>query len=180
MTARGVNRVTIVVRDLNHGKAFYSQLLGATFHSMNDADAEKFGIRVAAAWDAGIELVSPIPGRESTASQFLEKHGEGLMGVVFEVDDVDAAKAAAEQLGVRATYALEYDKQTIDKIPPGPVSKVRGVLSRGHRPTERRGRHRPVRGALVGPDPPPNGSLRFHGQPAPGTSTRTVWMRPAR
>jgi len=125
MNARGVNRVTMVVRDLEHGKAFYSKLLGTTFHSMNDEDAERFGIRVAASWDAGIELVSPIPGRESTASQFLEKHGEGLMGVVFAVDDVDAAKAAAEQLGVRATYALEYDKQTIDKYLQGRFPKYK-------------------------------------------------------
>src|SRR5574340_1402396 len=115
MRARGVNRVTMVVRNLEQGVAFYSKLLGATFHSMNEEDAEKFGIRVMASWDAGIELVSPIPGRESAASQFLKKHGEGLMGVVFAVDDVDAAKAAAEELGVPATYTLEYDKQTIDK-----------------------------------------------------------------
>jgi methylmalonyl-CoA/ethylmalonyl-CoA epimerase len=114
MKPHGVNRVTMIVRDLEQGKAFYSNLLGATFCAVHDAEAERFGIRCVIAWNAGIELVSPLPGRDSYARRFLEKHGEGLAGVVFAVKDVDEAKAAAEELGVRITYALDYGKDIID------------------------------------------------------------------
>lgn len=111
--ARGINRVTMIVRDLEQGKAFYAKLLGATFCSVNDAEAERFGIQCVIAWDAGVELVCPLPRRDSPASRFLEQHGEGLAGVVFAVVDVDEAKAA-DELGVRTTYTIDWGKDIID------------------------------------------------------------------
>ena len=58
MKQRGINRVTMAVWDLEEGKAFYSKLLGATFHPVHDEDAAAHGVVCAIAWDAGIELVA--------------------------------------------------------------------------------------------------------------------------
>jgi len=60
MRPRGVNRVTVIVRDLEQGEAFYSKLLGATFCSVNDAEAERFGIRCVAALDRFAQRYCPI------------------------------------------------------------------------------------------------------------------------
>jgi methylmalonyl-CoA/ethylmalonyl-CoA epimerase len=115
MSLRGVNRVIVAVRDLEKSKAFYSQVLGATFHEANWTGAP-FGIDVAISWDAGIELIAPMAGRERDCviAPFLEHRGEGVMNVVFGVDDGDQAKRRAETAGVRATHSLDYAQSEID------------------------------------------------------------------
>lgn len=115
MKQRGVNRVTMAVWDLAKGQAFYSKLLGATFHPVHAGDAAAHGIECAIAWDAGVELVAPLPERPSFVRRHLEKNGEGLLGAVFAVPDVDASRGAAEELGVRIIGSLDYDQATIDR-----------------------------------------------------------------
>ena len=113
---RGVNRVMIAVHDIEQAKQQYSDLLGATFV---DADwtGEPFGIKVSIAWDAGIELCAPMPGREkdSAVSPFLAHRGEGIMNVFFGVDDGDAANARASALGYGCVNALDYTQEEIDE-----------------------------------------------------------------
>jgi methylmalonyl-CoA/ethylmalonyl-CoA epimerase len=128
MKPLGVNRVTIAVKDLEKGMDFYAKLLGATFHRATAEDVVTLGIRVAMSWDAGIELVSPMPDRESFITEFLEQRGEGLMGVVFAVDDVEAAHKAAQDLGVGVWYELDYDQETIDKHLQGRFTKYKEYM----------------------------------------------------
>lgn len=115
MGLRGVNRVLIAVHDLDAARKRYEDLLGAHFEDARWTGAP-FGIAVAIAWDAGIELCAPLPGRErdSAVSAFLERHGEGVMNVFFAVDDVDAAARRAEACGVARVHALDYSAQEID------------------------------------------------------------------
>lgn len=116
MGLRGVNRIMIAVFDIEKAKQQYSELLGATFH---DADwtGEPFGIRVSIAWDAGIELCAPLPGREndSAISQFLARSGEGIMNVFFGVDDGDAANKRAAEAGYDCIGSLDYTQDEIDQ-----------------------------------------------------------------
>ena len=108
MGLRGVNRIMIAVHDINKAKKQYSDLLSATFL---DADwtGEPFGINVSIAWDAGIELCAPMPGREkdSAISQFLEKRGEGIMNVFFGVDNGDEANERASSHGYDCVGSLD-------------------------------------------------------------------------
>ena len=73
------------------------------------------GIEVAMSWDAGIELVAPLPGRESFVKSIIETRGEGLIGVVFALDNVDEARSAAERLGIRIWHSLDYSPDEIDR-----------------------------------------------------------------
>lgn len=124
MALRGVNRVMIAVHDMEKAKRLYSDLLGATFR---DADwtGEPFGISVAIAWDAGIELCAPLPGREndSAVSPFLAQRGEGIMNVFFGVDDGDAALERASGQGYRCVNALDYTQEEIDRHLDGLFSR---------------------------------------------------------
>lgn len=128
MKPQGVNRVTIAVKDLEKGIDFYTRLLGATFHEATAEDVVTLGIRVAMSWDAGIELVSPMPDRESFITDFLEQRGEGLMGVVFAVDDVEEAYAAAQALGVGVWYTVDYDQEEIDRHLQGRFTKYKEYM----------------------------------------------------
>ena len=86
MGLRGVNCVMIAVHDLEKAKRHYGELLGATFMDAHWT-GEPFGISVSIAWDAGIELCAPLPGREkdSAVAQFLAHRGEGVMSVFSEL-----------------------------------------------------------------------------------------------
>jgi methylmalonyl-CoA/ethylmalonyl-CoA epimerase len=128
MKPQGVNRVTIAVKELEKGMDFYAKLLGATFHEATAEDVVTLGIRVAMSWDAGIELVSPMPDRESFLTEFLEQRGEGLMGVVFAVDDVDEAYKAAQALGIGVWYTVDYNQEEIDKHLQGRFTKYKEYM----------------------------------------------------
>jgi 4-hydroxyphenylpyruvate dioxygenase-like putative hemolysin len=116
MTTNGVNRIMIAVRDLDGAKKKYSGLLGATFMDAHWT-GEPFGISVAIAWNAGIELCAPLAGREdsSAVSSFLARHGEGVMGVFFNVSDGTAAMDRAKCHGYNSVHCLDYTQDEIDQ-----------------------------------------------------------------
>lgn len=116
MGIQGVNRIMIAVHDIEHAKRQYHDLLGATFIDANWT-GNPFGISVAIAWDAGIELCAPLPGREtdSAVSPFLATHGEGVMNVFFNVDDGDAAMEKAAAQGYGCLTSLDYTQDEIDQ-----------------------------------------------------------------
>jgi catechol 2,3-dioxygenase-like lactoylglutathione lyase family enzyme len=107
MKPLGINRVVIAVRDLDRAVRFYSELLGATFHDAS-AGAEPFGIKAALSWDAGIELVAPLPGRDSVIARSIEESGQGLRQVIFAVDDVDEARLKLEHMGIGVVQTIEF------------------------------------------------------------------------
>ncbi|MDG2303727.1 MAG: VOC family protein [Candidatus Binatia bacterium] len=125
MKQRGVNRVTMAVWDLEKGKEFYTKLLGAKFEPVNDADAEAYGVRCSISWNAGIELVSPVDGRDSRIRTFLETNGEGLAGVIFAVEDVDATKQKAEAADIPVLGGLDYTQEQIDEHLQGRFTKYK-------------------------------------------------------
>lgn len=125
MKQRGVNRVTMAVWDLEKGKEFYTKLLGAKFEPVNDADAEAYGVRCSIAWNAGVELVSPVEGRESRIRTMLEEHGEGLVGVIFAVEDVDASRDEAVKADIPIVAGLDYTQQQIDDHLQGRFTKYK-------------------------------------------------------
>ena len=112
MKPLGINRVVIAVRDIDRAVRFYSELLGATFHDAS-AGAERFGIKAALSWDAGIELVAPLPGRESFIARSIEESGEGLRQVIFAVDDVDEVRLKAEEMGVGVEQTIELTQDQL-------------------------------------------------------------------
>ena len=115
MKQKGINRIVIGVWDFEKGKEYLAKLLGAEFAPENtDGEAAAFGVRVAMAWESGIELISPIPGIESPIQKEMEANGEGIKGIVFAVDDADHAMAQGNELGLSSLYDLNYDQKQID------------------------------------------------------------------
>lgn len=124
MKPQGVNRVALAMKDSDKGMTLYSELLGATFHNAGWT-GEAFGFNVAMAWDAGIELCTPMPGRDSLVSQLVDQNGEGLLGVVFGIDDADAARDRAEELGMAVLLPIDYSQEEIDQHLQGRFKKYK-------------------------------------------------------
>jgi len=73
-----------------------------------DPGVGAFGLHnaVYAIGDCFLEVVSPTqPG--TTAGRYLERHGDGGYMVIFQFDDLDAARARAAALGMRVVWQLD-------------------------------------------------------------------------
>jgi hypothetical protein len=97
--------------------------LGLTFAEIVLDDLE---IRVLIDWDAGIELVSPLPGSGEPAqafTTFLGTRGEGLYSLVMDVDEVDGPEAIARRYGAEVEYRQHREVGTfvIDEVMLAPV-----------------------------------------------------------
>ena len=126
MAVRGVNRIIVAVRDIERSKSFYSDLLGAFFHEASWT-GEEFGIQVAISWNAGIELCAPLPGRENDCflTPLLKQRGEGIVNVVFDVDDADEAYARAKGMALPTVNAVDYSQDEIDAHLDGLFSRYK-------------------------------------------------------
>ncbi len=124
MKIKGINRIVIAVKDLQKGIDLYSELLGATFH-MASGTGEPMGIDVAISWDAGIELIAPLPGKDIFLGQLIEQNGEGIQSVVFEVDDADEALDAAKKAGMNDIVQIDYSAEEIEQHLEGMFKKYK-------------------------------------------------------
>jgi methylmalonyl-CoA/ethylmalonyl-CoA epimerase len=95
-----VHHVGIAVKDLKESVALFERLLGLKAH-IHDAPCQKVTEAIFT-FDRGLEidLVEPT-GPDSTVAKFLEKRGEGLHHIAFEVDDIDKDLKAMEAKGVQ-------------------------------------------------------------------------------
>ncbi len=125
MRERGVNRVVFAVWDLDTAKRTYERVLGATFIDVDPADTVPFGVSVSMAFDAGIELVAPLPDTDSWVRRRLAEDGEGLVGVVFAVPDADAARAEAEAAGATVFHTLDYGPDELEAKLGGAFTRYR-------------------------------------------------------
>ncbi len=94
-----VHHIAIAVNSLEQSIPLFEKLLGVKAH-ITGAPCQKV---TEARFDVGgveINLVEPM-GPESTVASFLEKRGEGLHHIAFEVDDVNAALKETEEKGFR-------------------------------------------------------------------------------
>ena len=105
----------IEVKDLEHKpNERGSEEIGATFHD-TEVEQAAYGLRASISWDAGIELITPLPGRDSEIKRRLETQGDGLAGVVFMLDDVEQAREAAERSSIVILFSEEFTSDQIEK-----------------------------------------------------------------
>lgn len=104
MRAR-MHRIAVAVKDLDKSIKDYEKLTGAKFHKTGDSVAQQAGVIVAAAWDAGVELVTPFPGSDHPMAKglddFIAARGEGIIAVGMATDDLDGAVAIAGEMGIK-------------------------------------------------------------------------------
>lgn len=96
-----VHHIGIAVKDLKESVALFERLLGLKPVSIEDAPCQKVSEAIYEVGDGmEIDLLEPT-GPESAVARFLEKRGEGLHHICFEVDDIDAELKAMEEKGVQ-------------------------------------------------------------------------------
>ena len=90
MVAHGIHHLGVAVRDLDAALDTYARLFGGALEhreTVADQGVEAAAVRVGS---GRVELLAPL-GADTPVGRFLEKRGEGMHHVAYEVEDVRVA-----------------------------------------------------------------------------------------
>lgn len=107
--------------------------LGDPFH---DPEVAQFGIHnaVMALGDTFVEVISPVEAGTAAGRHLERVGGDGGYMVMFQVDDIAAARARIDRLGVRVVYELERDGDTDIHLHPADVPGAIVAVDRMEQP----------------------------------------------
>ncbi|MCF6267896.1 MAG: methylmalonyl-CoA epimerase [Desulfuromusa sp.] len=95
-----INHIGIAVKSLENSIPFYRDELGMTFEGTEEVAEQKVRVAFLQIGESRIELLEPT-SEDSPIAKFLEKKGEGVHHMAYEVDDVVAALADLKYKGIR-------------------------------------------------------------------------------
>ncbi|GAB1421255.1 methylmalonyl-CoA epimerase [Anaerolineales bacterium] len=99
MSIHKINHLAIVVEDLESALIFWRDALGLKFEGQTDVEAEAVRVGFLDANGVHIELVQPTTS-DSGIAKYLEKKGQGMHHLCFDVDDVEAEMESLSAKGV--------------------------------------------------------------------------------
>ncbi len=94
-----INHVGIAVEDLGRASRVY-EAMGLSVQKVVEVPEQKVRVAFIPIGESTIELVQPT-SPDSTVAAYLEKRGEGLHHLALEVEDIEAALAELQALGMR-------------------------------------------------------------------------------
>lgn len=93
-----VHHVGVVVRDMEQAMRFYRDLLGLPVHKVEVMHDQGVKAALLQVGTSEIELLEPVVADNGVA-RYLERKGEGLHHICFEVDDVERDLGALKSRG---------------------------------------------------------------------------------
>jgi methylmalonyl-CoA/ethylmalonyl-CoA epimerase len=96
-----VHHIGIAVHDIDSALALYRDKLGCKIGLRRKLPDRKIEVQFLELPGAHLELLAPLSD-DSPISRFLEKRGEGMHHITYEVQDIDLALARLKADGVEA------------------------------------------------------------------------------
>jgi methylmalonyl-CoA/ethylmalonyl-CoA epimerase len=94
-----IEHIGIAVKDIGEASKFYEDVLGCRVSEKMDVPERK--LKVAFIDVSGVKLEFLMPtDEESVLAKFIDKRGEGIHHICFEVEDVEGAVAELKEKGV--------------------------------------------------------------------------------
>lgn len=100
MTTRKIAHIGIAVSSLTEALRLYHETLGLPLHGQETVAMDKVTVAFLPIGDTEIELLEPADP-QSPVARHIEKRGEGIHHIAFEVDDVYESLARLKQQGYR-------------------------------------------------------------------------------
>lgn len=100
MMLKKIDHLGIAVRDLNAQVEIYRDQLGMEFQGIEEVPSQMVKTAFFQVGDVHVELLEPT-SPESAIAKHIEKRGEGLHHVAYEVPDIRAALAEAKEKGLQ-------------------------------------------------------------------------------
>lgn len=95
-----INHIGIAVKNLENAIPFYRDQLGMEFEGTEEVAEQKVKVAFLKVGESRIELLEPT-APDSPVAKFLEKNGEGIHHMAYEVADIKAALAELKKKEVR-------------------------------------------------------------------------------
>jgi methylmalonyl-CoA/ethylmalonyl-CoA epimerase len=100
-----LDHLGVAVRDLGERLSLYREGLGLDIGGVEEVQSEGVRVALIPAGRTRIELLQPLSGA-STVARFLERRGEGVHHICFEVEDLEATLARLKEGGVATAGAV--------------------------------------------------------------------------
>ena len=100
-----VDHIGIAVFDLDTAIDWYISVLGAKLHSREINQEQMIEEATIFLKDSTFQLISPI-SELSPITKFLEKRGQGLQQIAYQVSDLDAAVEYAKKQGIKVIFEV--------------------------------------------------------------------------
>ena len=95
---KNIDHIGIAVKDLQAAKALFEKLTGHAVDHEESVPSEKVNTAFIQIGNTKLELLEPLNG-EGPMAKFIEKRGEGIQQMAFEVDDIDAEMSRLKAAG---------------------------------------------------------------------------------
>ncbi|MCP3176084.1 MAG: methylmalonyl-CoA epimerase [Desulfuromonadales bacterium] len=95
-----INHIGIAVKSLESALPLYRDVMGMAFEGTEEVAEQKVRVAFLAVGESRIELLEPT-SEDSPVAKFLEKNGEGVHHLAYQVDNLDAVLADLAAQGVR-------------------------------------------------------------------------------
>ena len=97
---KNLEHIGIAVRSIETSNALFEQLLGVGPYKMEEVESEKVMTAFFQTGESKVELLEGT-AEDSPIRKFIEKRGEGIHHVAFEVEDIEAEMERLRQQGFR-------------------------------------------------------------------------------
>jgi methylmalonyl-CoA/ethylmalonyl-CoA epimerase len=94
-----IDHVAVAVSDLEAAIAFYGEVWGLQVSHRTRVEDQGVEEAMLALGESYVQLLAPT-GPDTTVGKFIERRGEGLHHIAYQVDDLEAALAALKDTGV--------------------------------------------------------------------------------
>lgn len=84
-----IEHIGIAVKSLNESNQLFSKLFGKTHYKIEEVESEGVKTSFFKIGENKIELLQAIKS-DSTIAKFIDKKGEGIHHIAFDVDDIEA------------------------------------------------------------------------------------------
>lgn len=98
---KGISHLGVAVKDLEEAREYYRSVFGLESGEPMVGGGGTVRASLVELDNATIELLEPI-GNEGAIAKFLEKRGEGIQHVCYEVDNINAEIEALKAKGIEA------------------------------------------------------------------------------
>ena len=95
-----INHIAIAVRSLQEHIPFYKDVLNLEYRGTEVVEDQKVRLAVFRVGEVQIELLEPTEA-DSPISAFIEKRGEGMHHISYQVDDIEGQIAELKKMQVR-------------------------------------------------------------------------------
>lgn len=93
-----IDHIAVAVRDVEKAAEFYEKVLGLKLGGIEEVEGMDVKVGFIPIGDTRIELVQPL-NPESGVAKFIEKRGEGIHHICYEVEDVEKALKTYKERG---------------------------------------------------------------------------------